>query len=368
MRIGITCYPGVGGSGLLATRLGVELAKRDHEVRFITYEVPFELQEGVYENVKVDLVDVLEYPLFRYPPYTVALASRMAQVAQKHQLDILHVHYAIPHALSAFMANQMTGVPYVVTLHGSDVHTLGADPAYQPATRFAVEAAHAVTCVTNHICQTAEQTLGVRCSIEPITNFTDTELFKPNACEFQMRNGKQQLIHVSNFRPVKRVSDLVTAFAQIASEVPDVDLLLLGDGPTRHDVDRLIRKYELNNRIQCPGFKRDVHQYLRCADAFALSSELEGAPLSLLEAMSCGLPVVSTAVGGIPEIIEDGENGLLVPFGDIDAMAEKLYAILTDSTLAGRLGKQARQHIIKHHTVEKVLPQYEAIYEKVIQA
>jgi N-acetyl-alpha-D-glucosaminyl L-malate synthase BshA len=367
MRIGITCYPGVGGSGLLATRLGIELAKRDHEVRFITYEVPFELQEGVYENVKVDLVDVLEYPLFRYPPYTVALASQIAQVTQKHQLDILHVHYAIPHAISAFIANQMTGIPYVVTLHGSDVHTLGADPAYQPATRFAVEAAHAVTCVTKHICQTAEHTLGVRCLIEPITNFTDTELYKPNACEFQIGNGKRQLIHVSNFRPVKRVSDLVTAFAQIASEVPDVELLLLGDGPTRPDVDRLIRKYELNHRIRCPGFKRDVYQYLRCAYAFALCSELEGAPLSLLEAMSCGLPVVSTAVGGIPEIIEDSKNGLLVPFGDIDAMAEKLYVILTDSTLASRLGKQARQRILEHHTVEKVLPQYEAIYNKIIQ-
>lgn len=367
MRIGITCYPGVGGSGLLATRLGVELGKRGHKVRFITYEVPFELQEGLYENVKVDLVDVLDYPLFQYPPYTVALASQMATVTQKHQLDLLHVHYAIPHAVSAFMANQMTGIPYIVTLHGSDVHTLGADPAYQPATRFAVEAAYAVTCVTKHICQTAEQTLGVRCAIEPITNFTDTELFKPNPCEFKMSNGKRQLLHVSNFRPVKRVSDLVTAFAQIASDIPDAEMLLLGDGPTRPDVNRLIQKYELNDRIRCPGFKRDVYQYLRCAHAFALSSELEGAPLSLLEAMSCGLPVVSTAVGGIPEIIEDGENGLLVPFGDIDAMAEKLYAILTDSILADRLGKQARQTIVEKHTIEKVLPQYEAIYDKVIQ-
>lgn len=367
MRIGITCYPGVGGSGLLATRLGVELAKRNHEIRFITYEVPFELQEGHHENVKVDLVDVLDYPLFRYPPYTVALASRMAHVVQKHQLDLLHVHYAIPHAVSAYIAHQMTGIPYIVTLHGSDVHTLGADPAYQPGTRFAVEAAHAVTCVTRHICQTAEQTLGIRCSIEPITNFTDTELFKPDACEFQLGTEKRQLIHVSNFRPVKRVSDLVTAFAQIVDEVPDVELLLIGDGPTRPDVDRLIRKFEMNDRIKCPGFKRDVYQYLRCAYAFALSSELEGAPLSLLEAMSCGLPVVATAVGGIPEIVQDGTNGLLVPLGDIDALADKLFAILSDPTLASRLGAQARQTILEQHTIDKVLPQYEAVYESVLQ-
>jgi N-acetyl-alpha-D-glucosaminyl L-malate synthase BshA len=367
MRIGITCYPGVGGSGLLATRLGVELANRDHEVRFITYEVPFELQEGRHENVKVDLVDVLEYPLFRYPPYTVALASRMAQIAQKHRLDILHAHYAIPHALSAFIAHQMTGVPYIVTLHGSDVHTLGADPAYQPATRYAVEAADAVTCVTKHICQTAEQTLGIRCSIEPITNFTDPDIFKPNSCEFPLVDGKRQLIHVSNFRPVKRVSDLVTAFAQIADQVPDVDLLLIGDGPERPAVDRLIRKFELNDRVRCPGFKRDVYQYLRCASVFALSSELEGAPLSLLEAMSCGLPVVATDVGGISEIVSDGENGVLVPFGDIDAFADKLYAILTDRTLASKLGKHARDTIVNRHTAEKVVPQYEAIYAKVLQ-
>ncbi len=367
MRIGMTVYPGVGGSGLLGTRLGVELAKHGHEVRFITYEVPFELQEGRYKNVKVDLVDVLEYPLFRYPPYTVALASRMAQVVRKHHLDLIHVHYAIPHAVSAFIAQQMTGVPYVVTLHGSDVHTLGADPAYQPSTRFAVEAANAVTCVTKHICQTAEESLGIRCSIEPITNFTDPTLFKPDACEFAFGEGKRQLLHVSNFRPVKRVGDLVTAFAQIAEKVPDVDLLLIGDGPTRPEVDRLIRKYELNSRIKCPGFKRDVYQYLRCAHAFGLSSELEGAPLSLLEAMSCGLPVVATSVGGIPEIVQDGINGLLVPFGDIDALADKLYAVLTDSKLAGDLGRSARQTILKNHTAEKVIPQYEAIYEKVLQ-
>jgi N-acetyl-alpha-D-glucosaminyl L-malate synthase BshA len=363
----MTVYPGVGGSGLLGTRLGVELANRGHHVRFITYEVPFELQEGRYENVKVDLVDVLEYPLFRYPPYTVALASKMAQVVRKHHLDLLHVHYAIPHAVSAFIAQQMTGVPYVVTLHGSDVHTLGADPAYQPSTRFAVEAANAVTCVTKHICQTAEQTLGIRCAIEPITNFTDPELFKPDACEFRLGEEKRQLVHVSNFRPVKRVSDLVTAFAQIADDVPDVELLLIGDGPTRPEVDRLIRKFELNNRVKCPGFKRDVYQYLRCACAFGLSSELEGAPLSLLEAMSCGLPVVATSVGGIPEIIEDGKNGLLVPFGDLDALAEKLFAVLTDSNLAGALGSAARQTILRNHTVEKVLPCYEAIYDAVLQ-
>ncbi len=366
MRIGITVYPGVGGSGLLGTRLGVELAKRGHEVRFITYEVPFELQEGRYENVKVDLVDVLEYPLFRYPPYTVALASRMAQVVRKHHLDLLHVHYAIPHAVSAFIAQQMTGVPYIVTLHGSDVHTLGADPAYQPSTRFAVESANAVTCVTNHICQTAEQTLGIRCAIEPITNFTDPALFKPNACEFSLGEEKRQLVHVSNFRPVKRINDLVTAFAQIADDVPDVELLLIGDGPTRPEVDRLIRKFELNNRVRCPGFKRDVYQYLRCACAFGLSSELEGAPLSLLEAMSCGLPVVATSVGGIPEIIEDGKNGLLVSFGDIDALGEKLYAVLTDSNLATSLGRAARQTILQNHTAENVLPRYEAIYDSIL--
>ncbi len=368
MKIGMTCYPGVGGSGLLATRLGVELAKREHEVHFITYEVPFELQEGRFENVTVDLVDVLEYPLFRYPPYTVALASRMSQITQKHQLDLLHVHYAIPHAVSAYLAHKMTGIPYVVTLHGSDVHTLGADPAYQPTTRFAVESANAVTCVTKHICQTAEQTLGIRCAIEPITNFTDPDLYKPDVCEYSWNHVGKTLIHVSNFRRVKRVTDLVTAFAQIADKVPDSNFLLIGDGPTRPTVERLIRKFELSDRVRCPGFKRDVYSYLRCAQAFVLGSELEGAPLSLLEAMSCGLPVVTTAVGGIPEVVIDKVNGLLVPFGDIDSLADRIYAVLSDEKLANKLGIEARKTVLENHTADIIVPQYERVYNRIVEA
>ncbi len=366
MRIGITCYPSIGGSGLLATRLAIELAKRGHELHMITYEVPFLLQEGRHDNITVNLVDVLSYPLFRFPPYTVALASQMASVIKKHKLDLIHAHYAIPHAVSAYLAHEMTGIPYVVTLHGSDVHTLGADPAYQPATRFAVEAADAVTCVTKHICQTAEQTLGVRCKINPITNFTDPDQFKPGPCIHRCEEHQKELVHVSNFRPVKRVPDLVTAFAQISSEVPDATLLLLGDGPERPTVERLIREFNLGDRVRCPGFKRDVYTYLRCAHAFVLCSELEGAPLSILEAMSSGLPVVATEVGGIPELITDGKNGLLVPFGDIDALANKLYAVLTDDVLAQSLGEQARKSILANHTAEQVIPRYEEVYETII--
>lgn len=367
MRIGLTCYPGVGGSGLLATQLAVELAQRGHEIHLITYEIPYLLQEGRYENITVDLVNVLEYPLFRYPPYTVALASEMAQVAKLHELDLLHVHYAIPHAISAYLAQQMTGVPYVVTLHGSDVHTLGADSSYQSTTRFAVEAANAVTCVSRHICQTADQTLGIRCKISPITNFIDANRFHSSTCLHEWNHQGKQLVHVSNFRPVKRVVDLVTAFAQIADQIPDAHLLLLGDGPTRPDVERVVSDLDLIGRVRCLGFKRDVETYLQCAHGFVLSSELEGAPLSLLEAMSCSLPVVATEVGGIPEIIKDGENGLLVPFGDLDTLANRLYAVLTDDVLARKLGENARATILAHHTAEKVVPQYEAVYEGIIR-
>jgi N-acetyl-alpha-D-glucosaminyl L-malate synthase BshA len=362
----MTCYPGIGGSGLLATRLAIELAHRGHDVHVITYETPFLLQEGQHPNITVDLVDVVEYPLFRYPPYTVALASRMAQVVETHKLDLIHVHYAIPHSVSAYLVRQMTGVPYVVTLHGSDVHTLGADPSYQPATRFTVEAADAATCVSRHICETAGQTLGVQCGITPITNFTYPDVFKPGRCvDDDLRHGKF-LVHISNFRPVKRVTDLVTAFAQIASDLTDVQLLLLGDGPLRPDVDKLVRDLDLSNRVHCLGFKRDVQTYLQCARAFVLCSELEGAPLSLLEAMSTALPCVATDVGGIPEIIEDRVNGLLAPFGDLDALVEALYAVLTDDGLARRLGERARASILARHTTDKVVPQYEAVYERVL--
>ncbi|MFX1561725.1 MAG: N-acetyl-alpha-D-glucosaminyl L-malate synthase BshA [Promethearchaeota archaeon] len=366
MRIGITCYPGVGGSGLLATRLAVELAQRGHEVHLITYEIPYLLQEGRYENITVDLVNVLEYPLFRYPPYTVALASEMAQVVKSQKLDLIHVHYAIPHAVSAYLARQMTGIPYVVTLHGSDVHTLGADPAYQSTTRFAVEAANAVTCVSKHICQTADQTLGIHCKLNPITNFIDANRFQSGDCLCKWNHHGKHLIHVSNFRPVKRVADLVTAFAQIANQIPDANLLLIGDGPTRPDVENLVKDLDLMGRVRFLGFKRDVESYLRCARGFALCSELEGAPLSLLEAMSCSLPVIVTEVGGIPEIIKDNENGLLVPFGDLDTLANRLYAVFTDDVLVKRLGKNARATILSKHTAEKVVPQYEAVYESVI--
>jgi N-acetyl-alpha-D-glucosaminyl L-malate synthase BshA len=366
MRIGITCYPGVGGSGLLATRLAIELAHRGHELHLITYEVPFLLQEGRHPNVTVDLVDVVEYPLFRYAPYTVALASRLAQVAEMCKLDLINVHYAIPHSVSAYLARQMTGVPYVVTLHGSDVHTLGANPSYQAATRFTVEAADAVTCVSRHICDTAGQTLGTRCAPTPITNFTYPAVFKPGPCPHEDFRHDNFLVHVSNFRPVKRVTDLVTAFAQVASSLSDAHLLLLGDGPMRPEVDQLIRDLDLVERVHSLGFKRDVQSYLRCARAFVLCSELEGAPLSLLEAMSTGLPCVTTAVGGIPEIVQDRVNGLLVPFGDLDALVDALYAVLTDDGLARRLGERARVSILAHHTSEKVVPQYEAVYEKVL--
>jgi N-acetyl-alpha-D-glucosaminyl L-malate synthase BshA len=363
----MTCYPGIGGSGLLATRLAIELAHRGHEIHVITYETPFLLQEGDYPNITVDLVDVVEHPLFRYPPYTVALASRMAQVVEAHKLDLIHVHYAIPHSVSAYLVRQMTGVPYVVTLHGSDVHTLGADPAFQLATRFTVEAANAATCVSKHICETAGQTLGLQCNLTPITNFTYPDLFKPGHCIHQELVHGKFLVHISNFRPVKRVTDLVTAFAQIASDLADAHLVLLGDGPMRPDVDKLVRDLNLTSRVHCLGFKRDVQTYLRCARAFVLCSELEGAPLSLLEAMSTALPCVVTAVGGIPEIIQDRVNGLLTPFGDLDALIEGLYAVLTDDQLARRLGERARASILARHTTEKVVPRYEAVYERVLR-
>jgi len=350
----------------MATRLALELARRGHEVHMITYEVPFLLQEGRHENVHVHLVNVLEYPLFKYPPYTVALASRMAQVAGEQELDLIHVHYAIPHAVAAYLASRMAGVPYVVTLHGSDVHTLGQDPAYREATRHAVEAASQVTVVTEHGRQAAKQGLGVDRPIRVITNFTDPEVFKRGPCLHPWNHQGRHLVHVSNFRPVKRVVDLVVAFAQVASQVEDATLLLVGDGPTRPEVERCISRLGLEGRVRCLGFKRDVHTYLRCAQAFALCSQLEGAPLSLLEAMSCSLPVVATEVGGIPEIIRSGVNGLLVPFGDLEALASRIYAVLTDELLARRLGEQARATILANHTADRVVPQYVEVYEEVL--
>jgi len=367
VKIGVTCYPTVGGSGILATRLGVEFAKRGHEVHFITYERPVAIQGGDPENVHVHLVSVLEYPLFKYPPYTIALASEMFRVSERQGLDILHVHYSIPHSTAAHLAREMTGVPYVVTLHGSDVTILGSDPSYLPVNTHTIEEADAVTAVSQFMSDEAYSRLSLKKEIRVIPNFVDSDVFAPTPCdEKDLDNGKDVVItHISNFRPVKRVHDIVYAMKMVSRKAPGTRLMLVGDGPDRISVERLVKRLGLEEHVMLTGFRSDVANLLNCSDVVVLSSETESAPLTLLEGMSSGLPVIATRVGGIPEIVDDGVNGFLVQSKNPEAIAERILDLNADPELRRRLGAAARARVLERYTAEKVVGQYTEIYESV---
>jgi len=368
LRIGVTCYPGVGGSGILATRLGVEFAKRGHDVHFITYERPFAVQGIDQENVHIHLVNVLEYPLFKYPPYTVALASEMARVAKEQKLDVLNVHYAIPHATAAYLAREITGVPYVVTLHGSDVTILGSDPSYHIVNNHSVEKADAVTAVSAFMQREAYERLGIEREVKVIPNFVDADAFSPNPCGVEECDECGGIIHVSNFRPVKRVADLVYAMAIVNKEEPKAKLTLVGDGPDRHNVERLIDSLRLNDNVKMTGFRSDIPNLMRCSDIGVLCSETESAPLTLLEGMSTGLPMIATKVGGVQEIIKDGENGLVIPPKHPEELAQAILRLYRNQKLRRKLGEKARKTILDRYTAEKVVNQYLETFESVTKA
>jgi N-acetyl-alpha-D-glucosaminyl L-malate synthase BshA len=367
LRIGVTCYPTVGGSGILATRLGVELAKRGHETHFITYQRPVAIQGVDYDNLHMHHVSVVEYPLFKYPPYTIALGSEMSRVTERNGLDLLHVHYSIPHATAAYMSRQITGKPYVVTLHGSDVTILGSDPAYEPVNTYSVEAADAVTAVSRFMAEEARNSLEISKEITVIPNFVDTGLYKPDECVDPERMDFRDIVvgHVSNFRAVKRIEDLVYAMCIVTKEAPDARLILVGDGPERHRIERLIDRLGIYHSVLMDGYRSDVPDRLKCMDTLVLCSETESAPLTVLEAMSSGLPVVATNVGGVPEIVDHGRNGYLVPLKHPEDIAERLLELNADKKKMRRMGENARETVMERFSTDKVVGRYLEVYEKV---
>lgn len=368
MRIGVTCYPTVGGSGILATRLGVEFAKSGHEVHFITYERPVAIQDIDIKNVHVHLVTVVEYPLFKYPPYTVALSSEMFRVSQQYELDLLHVHYSLPHSTAAFLAREITGIPYIVTLHGSDVTILGSDPSYMPINTYTVENADAVTAVSKFMMRESHERLGLTRKVKVIPNFVDYKLFSPAPCNILEKNSNRDVVisHISNFRPVKRIQDLVRAMGIVLKRAPEVKLMLVGDGPERHRIERLIEKLGIHKNVLLTGFRSDVANILKCSDVTVLCSETESAPLTLLEGMSSGLPVIATRVGGIPEIIQDNVNGLLVNVKDPEAIANRIIELNDDLELRRNLGEAARLTVLEKYSAEKVICQYEKVFSSIL--
>ncbi|MBI2081488.1 MAG: N-acetyl-alpha-D-glucosaminyl L-malate synthase BshA [candidate division NC10 bacterium] len=371
MRIGITCYPTYGGSGVVATELGVELARRGHEIHFISYALPFRLQQ-FDQHVFFHEVEVLAYPLFDHPPYTIALAAKMADVARQVGLDILHVHYAIPHAVSAHLATEVLGPggPAVVTtLHGTDITLVGRDPSLFSITRFAIESSDGVTCVSRYLAERTRELFGITRPAAVIPNFVDTKRFAPQAdgcprAVFAPR-GERLLIHLSNFRPLKRIPDVIRIFAEVRRHLP-ARLLMVGDGVERPAAVALAHELGVADDVLFLSRQEDVPRLLLAGDLFLLPSEEESFGLAALEAQSCGLPVIASRVGGLPEVIADGESGFLFPVGDVRGMAEAAVRLLQDPARHRQMGEAARRRVLAHFDAGLIVPQYEAFYAAVL--
>ncbi len=370
MRIGITCYPTFGGSGVVATELGLALAKSGDEVHFISYAMPSRLNI-LHERIHFHEVNVTAYPLFDpYPPYTLALATKMAEVAAYEKLDILHVHYAIPHAISAYLAKQILQerLKVVTTLHGTDITLVGRDESYLPITKFGVEVSDGVTAVSEWLKDETALHLATNKEIEVIPNFVDPARFKRDSkvCNNIFgAPGEKLLCHVSNFRPVKRIMDVVMTFARVAKEVPS-RLIMIGDGPDRSRAEAFIREHDLKERVFFLGNVPNLEEVVGGCDVFLLPSETESFGMAALEAMASEVPVIAPHTGGLPEVVVDGETGYLLPVGDVDAMAARAIEILTDDALRRRMGRRGREVAVEQFDESWIVPRYRAMYERVI--
>ena len=377
MRIGITCYPTYGGSGVVATELGIELAALGHEVHFISYSQPFRLT-GRDEGIFYHEVPVSNYPLFEFPPYDLALASRMAEVAEYQGLDLLHVHYAIPHSVSALLARQMLAargqrLPFVTTLHGTDITLVGLDRSYLPITRYAIQESDGVTSISSYLKDKTVQDFGVTRGIEVVPNFVNCDVYTPITDEAKRAEDRRRLarpdeailMHLSNFRPVKRVVDVVKVFAQVVREMP-AQLVLVGDGPERSAAEWLARDLHIQDKIHFLGKLEHVYELLPLADLLLMPSEMESFGLAALEAMACKVPSIATWVGGVSELIDDGVTGLLYQVGDVDGMAQGALGLLRDRARLEEMRDAGRKTAQKRFCATLVVPQYVRYYESVL--
>jgi N-acetyl-alpha-D-glucosaminyl L-malate synthase BshA len=371
VKIGITCYPTYGGSGIVATELGKELALRGHEIHFISYAPPMRMDPTV-PNIHFHEVEVTTYPLFDHPPYTLALATKMAEVADLQDLDLIHCHYAIPHSVSAFLAKSMIRpriLPVVTTLHGTDITLVGADRSYLPITRFSIEQSDGVTAVSHFLKDATYRTFGVKSSIEVVYNFVNCDYYKPaENDEIRSRFARPDekvMIHLSNFRAVKRPGDVVEIFHRVQEHIPSV-LVMVGDGPERSNAEWLARQHGIDRKVHFLGKRDNIEELVASADLLLLPSDNESFGLVALEAMACEVPVVVSNVGGLPEVVDEGKTGYLVEPRDVERMAERAVEILADETRRREMGKRARETARERFCASKIIPQYERYYEKVL--
>jgi N-acetyl-alpha-D-glucosaminyl L-malate synthase BshA len=374
MKIGITCYPTYGGSGVIATELGKELAKKGHKIHFISYALPFRLTNFV-ENVVFHEVELSSYPLFEFPLYSLALASKMVEVAEYENLDLLHVHYAIPHASSAYLAKQMLrskkNLKVTTTLHGTDITLVGLEPSFLPLVKFSIEASDGVTTVSRALKEKTLTNYNIEKDIEVIPNFVDTNLYKPDKDgglrEHIAPNGEKVLVHTSNFRIVKRVPDTIRILERVIKEIP-AKLLLVGDGPDRSECERLCRQLSLCDHVKFLGKQDGLVEILNAADIFLIPSQSESFGLAALEAMACGLPVVSSSVGGLPELIRHNETGFIAEIGDIGRMAKYVIDLLTNKKKYDLFSANARERAVNTFDKQKIVPLYEEHYKKILNS
>lgn len=372
MRIGISCYPTYGGSGIVATELAMALADSGDEVHVISYALPSRLS---LTNTRIFFHEVVtpRYPLFEFPPYSLALATKMVEVARHNQLDVMHVHYAIPNAVSAVLARQIVApqpLPVVTTLHGTDVTLVGNDPNYLETTRWGILESDAVTAVSESLRRTTVEQLGVGKPIDVVPNFIDPARYEAAKHTLGARRwarpGERLLVHISNFRPVKRVLDVVEIFQRVRREVPS-RLLMVGDGPERGKVEQLCRERNICGSITFVGSLPLIEEVLVGADLFLLPSESESFGLSALEALACEVPVICTSAGGLPEVVTEGENGYLCPVGDVDGMAEAAVRLLKDEPLRRAFGEAGRRRAVTVFSQDRIVERYRSIYDRVLR-
>jgi N-acetyl-alpha-D-glucosaminyl L-malate synthase BshA len=373
MKIGITCYPTYGGSGVIATELGKALAKKGHQIHFISYALPFRLTNFV-ENVVFHEVELSSYPLFEFPLYSLALASKMVEVSLYEKLDLLHVHYAIPHASSAYLAKQILkekrDIKVITTLHGTDITLVGLEPSFLPLVKFSTEQRDGVTAVSRFLKEKTLTNYAIEKDIQVIPNFVDTELYHPQKdCAFREHlapEGEKIIVHTSNFRPVKRVPDTIRILDQVLKEVPS-KLVLVGDGPDRSECERLCRELHLCDQVKFLGKQDGLVEILNAADLFIIPSQSESFGLAALEAMACGIPVVASSVGGLPELVRHNETGFIAEIGDINRMAKYCIDLLTNERKRILFSENSRKRAVELFDKSIIVPMYEDYYKKILE-
>ena len=373
MKIGITCYPTYGGSGVVATELGKALAELNHEIHFISYAMPHRLSRFT-ENVFFHEVEMSNYPLFEHSLYTLSLTSKMVEVAEFENLDILHVHYAIPHAMSGYLAKEVLkknnrDLKLITTLHGTDITLVGLEPSFLPLVKFSIEQSDGVTAVSRFLKEKTLTNYHIEKDIEVIHNFIDTELYKPVCnCQFKEHaapNGEKILMHTSNFRKVKRVQDTIHILSKVKEALP-AKLVLIGDGPERSECERIARELKLEKDVIFLGKQDGINEILSTADIFLLPSQSESFGLAALEAMACGIPVISSSVGGIPELVIHNETGYIAEIGDVDRMAKYAIDLLTNERKYAKFSENSRIRSVEVFETNIIVPQYVEYYEKIL--